>query len=243
MSSLVERLLDTVTVLATPLLAAIAKKGKPKRPAKRHTRKRASAAKRPARPTAGRKAARSSAAKKTLRSSAFKKAARLTKTAGGARARARERTGARERERTGARAGERTGARAGARAATGTAPAKAAAAATTPPRPPPPKPVPPTGRAILLSPENGKFAESLHPRFRWLSVGGATRYEVAWSGSAGFSDSHTIVSIATEAAVPDEEPLSVGVGYYWRVRGGNESGWGPWSPAFSFQVLEEPPAA
>ncbi|MBI3912779.1 MAG: hypothetical protein HY327_01090, partial [Chloroflexi bacterium] len=37
------------------------------------------------------------------------------------------------------------------------------------------KPVPPTGRAILISPENGKYVDNLNPSFRWLSVGGATR--------------------------------------------------------------------
>ncbi len=123
-----------------------------------------------------------------------------------------------------------------------TPPTKTPAAPPAQPGPPKPKPVPPTGRAILLSPENNKFADSRYPKFRWLSVGGASRYEVAWSDSPDFSDSFTIVSIATEAAVPAQEPLSVGVTYYWRVRGGNESGWGPWSPAASFQVLEEPPA-
>jgi hypothetical protein len=104
---------------------------------------------------------------------------------------------------------------------------------------PPPKPVPPIGRAILLSPENEKFADSLHPTFRWLSVGGATRYEVAWGEEAMLSASHTLLSIATEATVPEEKALHLGVTYYWRVRGGNESGWGPWSANASFRVLEE----
>ncbi len=211
MGSVWERLFDTVIVLATPLLAAVAKKAKTKRGAAYPARKRPQAAKRPARRTVAKKAARPTAAKK---------AARPKKLSG------------------------RPGVRARGRAAVGTAPlSKAPAAPPARPGPPPPKPVPPTGRAILLAPESGKFADSLHPKFRWLSVGGAARYEVAWSDRADLADSHTIVSIATEAAVPDEEPLSVGVTYYWRVRGGNESGWGPWSPAASFQVLEEPPIA
>jgi hypothetical protein len=104
---------------------------------------------------------------------------------------------------------------------------------------PPPKPVAPTGRAILLSPENEKYADSVHPIFRWLSVGGATRYEIAWSEDANFATGHSVFSIATEATVPVEKPLRVGATYYWRVRGGNESGWGPWSFVASFRVLEE----
>lgn len=107
------------------------------------------------------------------------------------------------------------------------------------PAEPLPKPVPPTGRAILLAPENQKFSDSLHPTFRWLSVGGATRYETAWSEDSHFTQSHQVISIATEATVPVEKPLRLGGTYYWRVRGGNESGWGPWSATSSFRVLEE----
>ncbi len=226
MSSLLERLLDTVIVLATPLFAVVAKKVKPKRAASRFARKRSSAAVKPARRTAVKKAARRAARKRAARPRAGKRA--IQKTAA--------KKGARPQKSMG-----RVGARAGGRAAAGTTPTKPPASQPARSGPPPPKPVPPTGRAILLSPGNSKFADSLHPKFRWLSVGGATRYEVAWSNHAEMSGSHTIVSIATEAAVPDEEPLSVGITYYWRVRGGNESGWGPWSPAASFQVLEEPP--
>ncbi len=102
-----------------------------------------------------------------------------------------------------------------------------------------PKPEPPAGRAILLSPESGKYADSVNPKFRWLSVGGATRYEVFWSEDLNLSSGYSVISIATEAAVPVEKPLRVGATYYWRVRGGNEGGWGPWSSAGTFSVVEE----
>ncbi len=102
-----------------------------------------------------------------------------------------------------------------------------------------PIPIAPSGRALLLSPENGKFTDSVHPRFRWLSVGGAARYQIEWSDKPDFSESYASVSIATEAVVPVEKPLRIGGLYYWRVRGGNEGGWGPWSASASFRVLEE----
>lgn len=104
----------------------------------------------------------------------------------------------------------------------------------------PVKPVQPVGRPILLTPEQGKYADSVNPKFRWLSVGGATRYEVSWSSDASMTDTHSVISIATEASVPVEKPLRVGLTYFWRVRGGNEAGWGPWSNVGSFNVLEEP---
>lgn len=113
------------------------------------------------------------------------------------------------------------------------------------PSPPPSAPVPPTqpsrpiGRAILISPENEKWVDSRHPTFRWLSVGGATRYEIIWSEDPTLTTHHTLHSIATEATVPLESPLQPGKTYYWRVRGGNEVGWSPWSEVHSFRVLEE----
>lgn len=104
-----------------------------------------------------------------------------------------------------------------------------------------PKPVAPFGRAILLVPKDGTYVDSFHPTFRWLSVGGATRYEVQWGEDATLGNKYGTVSLATEATVPVEKPLRVGATYYWRVRGGNDGGWGPWSSISSFRVLEETP--
>ncbi len=115
----------------------------------------------------------------------------------------------------------------------------AAARKESPGGEPLPKPTPPIGRAILISPEDGKYVDSVNPTFRWLSVGGATRYEVLWGEDPGLSNGRSTISLATEAAVPVEKPLRVGATYYWRVRGGNDGGWGPWSLTASFRVLEE----
>lgn len=106
---------------------------------------------------------------------------------------------------------------------------------------PPPPPVPPIGRAILLVPKDAMYVESLHPTFRWLSVGGSTKYEVQWGEDQTLSTKYTSISLATETTIPVEKPLHVGALYYWRVRGGNDAGWGPWSPISSFRVLEETP--
>ncbi len=200
MSSLLERLLATATVLVTPLLAVAATPKKTGKPAKLKS-----------------KAARPKPEKKA-RPGPVKKSGKPTSS----RAAKSERANARQKEQQ---------------------PPAAKIAEPRTPRPEPgPKPAPPTGRAMLLAPENGKYADSIHPKFRWLSVGGATRYEVAWSERPDFGDAQTAISAATEKVVPEDKPLRVGATYYWRVRGGNEGGWGPWSPAISFQVLEEPPA-
>lgn len=104
-----------------------------------------------------------------------------------------------------------------------------------------PPPVPPIGRAILLVPKDATYVESLHPTFRWLSVGGSTKYEVHWGEDPTLATKYTSISLATETTIPVEKPLHVGALYYWRVRGGNDAGWGPWSPISSFRVLEETP--
>lgn len=201
MSSLLERLLVTASVIVTPLLGASAT---PKRTTGKAAKPRKAKTARPARE------------KKT----ALRPAKKSKPTS--ARGAKNDRGSARQKEQV--------------------PPAAKTAASRAPGTEPAHKPVPPTGRAMLLAPENGKYADSIHPKFRWLSVGGATRYEVAWSEHSDLSGAHSVISIATEAAVPVEKPLRVGATYYWRVRGGNEGGWGPWSPAISFQVLEEPPA-
>ncbi len=101
--------------------------------------------------------------------------------------------------------------------------------------------VPPIGRAILLVPKDATYVESLHPTFRWLSVGGAAKYEVQWGEDQALATKYATISLATESTVPVEKPLRVDAVYYWRVRGGNDAGWGPWSPISSFRVLEETP--
>ncbi len=224
MSSLLERLLVTLSVTATPLFAAAtAKKQKPKRaPGRRMPRK-----------TAGRAAGR------VKRRDVKRPAKRASRRPGAARGRRPLRSKPSARAPKPPARTQKTAGRAGARPKT-PEPRAAAVTAPAPKGPPKPKPVAPTGRALLLAPERGKFAERT-PSFRWLSVGGATRYEVAWSERPDFSDSRTLVSVATEAALPPDQSLRIGSTYFWRVRGGNEAGWGPWSPAASFQVLEELP--
>ncbi len=211
-----ERLMVAATAMATPLLAVAATT---KKPARKATRSKA----KPARPPRGNKTpARPKPGAQVkpglAKGVATKTTATAAKTAGSAKT-----------------------ARRGA-AVHPKAPETVKSPARRPePTTPQPKPVAPTARAFLLLPENGKYSDSVTPRFRWLSVGGATRYEVQWSEHVDLTDAHTVVSVATEAAVPAEKPLRVGAAYFWRVRGGNDGGWGPWSPPSTFQVLEEPP--
>jgi hypothetical protein len=90
----------------------------------------------------------------------------------------------------------------------------------------------------LFSPLPGEAAESLTPSFRWFYVGGARHYELVWSPDANFHRQHILLTNQTAASLPVEQTLEPDTVYAWRVRGGNEGGWGPWSTT---RVFRTPP--
>lgn len=108
-----------------------------------------------------------------------------------------------------------------------------------------PMPVPkheaPIGAPIVLQPKGGQSVNSLTPVFRWMYVGGATRYEVEWSHDAHFGRGHSssLQSAQTLITLDPAHTLKPGAMVLWRVRAGNESGWGPWSGAESFKAPEK----
>lgn len=111
--------------------------------------------------------------------------------------------------------------------------------ATRPPlvQMPTPKKEPPAGAPNILLPKSGLPVDSLTPILRWMYVGGATLYEVELSHDSHFGRGHsiTITSRQTLMTVDAAHALKPGTTYQWRVRGGNDSGWGPWSGAESFR--------
>jgi hypothetical protein len=103
---------------------------------------------------------------------------------------------------------------------------------------PPPRPVEaPIGAPSILVPKGGLPITSLTPILRWMYVGGATQYEVEWSPDAQFGRGHSVSQVAQQTAISLDETneLKPATNYRWRVRGGNEAGWGPWSPPESFR--------
>lgn len=106
---------------------------------------------------------------------------------------------------------------------------------------PVPKNEPPIGAPSILVPKGGLAVPSLTPSLRWMYVGGATRYEVEWSHDTHFGRGHgsTVVSAQTLVTIDATHALKPGVLYQWRVRGGNDSGWGPWSSTESFKAPDK----
>ncbi len=104
------------------------------------------------------------------------------------------------------------------------------------PPPPPPPPPPPVQSPQLFFPAGGEVVDSLTPSFRWLYVGGATLYQLTWSTDAQFRKSRSLLTTQTAATLPPEEALEPATNVFWRVRGGNESGQGPWSATRTFRT-------
>lgn len=107
------------------------------------------------------------------------------------------------------------------------------------PYPSPLLPVAPLQAPGLFSPSPDEPAESLTPNFRWFYVGGASHYQLVWSSDPSFHRPHILLTNQTAAQLPLDQELEPGKEYVWRVRGGNEIGWGPWSAVRAFRTPEK----
>ncbi|MGE5141738.1 MAG: fibronectin type III domain-containing protein [Rudaea sp.] len=105
-----------------------------------------------------------------------------------------------------------------------------------PPPPPPPAPVQAPG---LLAPGPGESLDTRTPMFRWFYVGGASHFQLVWALDPHFHRAHILLTTQTAAQLPEDQALDPEATYSWRVRGGNEGGWGPWSVSRTFRT---PPA-
>jgi hypothetical protein len=93
-----------------------------------------------------------------------------------------------------------------------------------PPTPPnPPDPLSP-GPAII---------------FKWGSQNGATKYQLQVSTSSSFTTTIFDADVGNNTS-QEVTGLSLGTLYYWRVRAGNDGGWGNWSTTISVKVNQVP---
>ncbi len=141
------------------------------------------------------------------------------------------------------REAKRAPAKAKAKRATTTAAKKTAAPRVEPPpppqEPPPPPPAPPSQAPALFSPPDAASTDTLTPSFRWLYVGGAKHYELVWAADNNLHRGHILLTNQTAATLPPEQALEPDRVYSWRVRAGNEGGWGPWSATRTFRTPEQ----
>lgn len=90
----------------------------------------------------------------------------------------------------------------------------------------------PTTAPELLGPATGERLTSLRAELGWTGVPGADRYELQISITSNFLSSHIRTTVPDTAYA--SEQFTSNRRYYWRVRGGNDGGWGPWSASRNF---------
>ncbi len=90
----------------------------------------------------------------------------------------------------------------------------------------------PTPAPTLLSPENDTKLGGIEATTTWSSLAGANRYDLQISLFAHFGSS--VFRGTIQDTTWTGSPFAQNRRYYWRVRAGNEGGWGPWSDTRSF---------
>ncbi len=85
----------------------------------------------------------------------------------------------------------------------------------------------------LLSPDNGVIGESVAPNFSWAAQQPGTTYQFQLAGDPDFQNIVGSVSDLGNNGI-NNQVLIPGATYYWRVRGSNTCGQGPWSEVRSF---------
>ena len=97
-----------------------------------------------------------------------------------------------------------------------------------------PLPEPPHAPITIL-PEPRSFVYSVTTELKWANVIGANEYRVTVSRDGDFSSTvlDTVISTTSIQILID----GYGQDWFWKVKAGNENGWGPWSLRRSFTAV------
>lgn len=89
----------------------------------------------------------------------------------------------------------------------------------------------------LLTPVNGSGGFSVLPVYRWNTKMDADNYEIEVATNPSFSE-NTLISrnIRTDSFLVSPSILDKATIHYWRVRSGNQCGYGQWSEIFAFNT-------
>lgn len=94
-----------------------------------------------------------------------------------------------------------------------------------------PRPPAPT----LLYPSDGQILSENQFTLDWSDIDPASRYLIEISADSLFNSPVLYDSNITVSQFPLSSPLGDGA-YFWRVKGGNENGWGPYTRTFQFII-------
>ncbi|MBZ0203064.1 MAG: T9SS type A sorting domain-containing protein [Ignavibacteria bacterium] len=97
---------------------------------------------------------------------------------------------------------------------------------------------PPVAAPVLLAPPNGAANVVLTPTLDWNDVYGVTGYKVNVSEDPLFNTVliDSTIGTASQFTIPAGK-LSGSTSYYWRIRGFNVGGFGPWSVTWNFNTM------
>lgn len=97
---------------------------------------------------------------------------------------------------------------------------------------------PPVAAPVLISPLNGATNQSVTPTLDWNDVFGTDGYKVNVSHDSLFNTVpiDTTLGTTSQYTIPAGR-LSGSTSYFWRVRGFNTGGFGPWSVTWKFSTM------
>lgn len=95
----------------------------------------------------------------------------------------------------------------------------------------------------LLSPVDGASGIGLGSELQWEPIVHAHSYRLQVADNVAFAGAIVDETVEQASFVLPAGGLEAGVRYFWRVRGINEGGPGPWSPSWSFVTEVVPPQA
>jgi hypothetical protein len=99
--------------------------------------------------------------------------------------------------------------------------------------------VPLPDQVITTLPANNAQSVILKPDFSWQAALNATSYKLQVSTDNQFSSIVFEKTIAGQTTYKTESALTIGTNYFWRVRGNNSTGDGPWSDVKTFQTIQQ----
>ena len=97
-------------------------------------------------------------------------------------------------------------------------------------------PATPAEAVRLGAPADGAPARPTNPTLQWEALPGSDEYHVQLATDEGFTEG--LRQHFTETSLLALDDLDAQTAYYWRVRGANVSGFGPWSDVWRFSTSE-----
>jgi hypothetical protein len=92
------------------------------------------------------------------------------------------------------------------------------------------------GKPVLIAPAHTSTENPLWPTLQWVKDSKAISYQLQIGTSAAMTSGILLDTVMTDTALTMARKLQVNKIYYWRARGKNSLGTGPWSDLWGFKT-------